>query len=49
MHLPSVRVADKAGLVPPSSAIPTAADKQQYNNDDQKGCVVHIVLLAGMN
>jgi hypothetical protein len=35
-------------LVPPSSAIPTAADKQQYDDDDdQKGCVVHIVLLRG--
>ena len=35
-------------LVPPSSAIPTAADKQQYDDDDdQKGCVVHVVLLRG--
>jgi hypothetical protein len=29
-------------LVPPSSAVPTAADKQQYDDDDQKSCGVHI-------
>jgi hypothetical protein len=35
-------------LVPPSSAVPTATEKQQYDDDDdQKGCVVHIVLLRG--
>src|SRR5262249_44090474 len=35
-------------LVPLSSAIP-AATKQQYDDDeDQKGCVVHIVLLRGL-
>jgi hypothetical protein len=34
-------------LVPPSSAVPTAADKQQYDDDDQKSRGVHIVLLKG--
>jgi hypothetical protein len=35
-------------LVPPASAVPTPAEKQQYDDDDdQKGCVVHIVLLRG--
>jgi len=33
-------------LEPASSAIPTAAaDKQHYDDDDQKSCRVHIVLL----
>jgi hypothetical protein len=34
-------------LVPPPSAVPTAGDNQQYDDDDQKGCVVHIVLVRG--
>ena len=41
------RVAEQPSLVPPSSAVPTAADKQQYDDDDQKSCGVHIVLLKG--
>src|SRR5215510_11924955 len=35
----------RPSLVPPSSAIPAAGDKQKYDDDDHKGCVVHIVLL----
>src|SRR5215468_11909000 len=34
-------------LVPPSSAIPTADDKQQRDDGDDKKGVVHIVLLRG--
>jgi hypothetical protein len=34
-----------AELVPPPSAVPTAADEQQYDDNDQKSCGVHIVLL----
>src|ERR1700722_21033795 len=34
-------------LEPASPAIPTAApDKQHYDDDDQKGCGIHIVLLG---
>jgi hypothetical protein len=34
-------------LEPASSAVPNAADKQHYDDNDQKSCGVHVVLLLG--
>ena len=31
-------------LVPPSPAVPTAAENQKYNDDDQNCCAVHVAL-----
>jgi hypothetical protein len=34
-------------LEPASSAVPNAADKQHYDDSDQKSCGIHVVLLLG--
>ena len=34
-------------LEPAPSAVETAANKQHYDDNDQKSCGVHIVLLSG--